>query len=86
MESATLRDGTVLNLEDEVTTTYPGCKGYTFIICEINPWEFCWSKAMVVVHLKEDPSRKILGFKKEGMDLGPDGIDASWFKKVIAKP
>jgi len=84
MQSAKLRDGSEISIGDEVTSTFKGCKGYTFIVCEINPWEFCWSKAMVVVHLKEDPTRKILGFQKEGHDLGPPGIDASWFTKVKA--
>lgn len=80
---AILRDGAELNIGDEVETKFPGCRGYTFIVCEINPYEDCESKTRVVVHLKGDPSRKILGFKKDGYHLnGPDGIDTNWFKKI----
>jgi len=81
--TAILRDGSVLEIGDEVVTKFPGCDGYTFVVCEINHYEHCESKARVVVHLKDDPSRKILGFKKENYHLnGPDGIDANWFVKV----
>lgn len=84
---AILRDGSTLKIGDEVTSTFKGCAGYTFIVCEINPYEHCESHTRVVVHLKGDESRKILGFKKEGHPLnGPDGIDANWFKKVAHEP
>ena len=80
---ATLRDGSILEIGDEVETSFKGCAGYLFIVCEINPYDLCESKAMVVVHLKGDPSRKILGFKKEGYIFnGPDGLDANLFRKV----
>lgn len=81
MDFATLRDGTVLNLGDEVTTDYRGCKGYTFIVCEINPYEYCESKTMVVAHLKDSPQRRIRS-PFAGRDGRPDGLDANWFKKV----
>jgi len=80
---AKLREGTELNIGDEVETNYHHtCEGRIFVVCEINPWPQCESGAMVVVHLQGHPDRKILGFKKEGLDLGPDGIDANWFKKI----
>lgn len=82
---AILRDGTILAIGDEVETDYhPSCLGRIFVVYEINPWELCESGSMVVVHLQGHPERKILGFKKEGLHLlGPDGIDANWFKKII---
>ena len=82
-QQVTLRDGTILNMGDEVETdAYPQCKGQTFVICEMNPWPGgCESGVMVVAHLKGDESRKLKGFKKEGADLGPEGLDANWFKK-----
>lgn len=67
------------NLEDEVTTDFPGCKGYVFVVekITIHPSE---SGYMVVVALKDDRKRKILGLKKEGLTF-VDGIDANWFTK-----
>lgn len=80
---ATLRDGTTLKINDEVEcTAYPQCAGQTFIICEITPWPHCESGFMVVAFLKGDPERKIKGFQKEGIDLGPAGIDSNHFVKV----
>lgn len=83
---AVQRDGTILSICDEVEVK-PGfnakCDGLTFVVCEINPFPGqCESGTMVVVHLKGSPDRKILGFKKKGHDLGPDGLDANWFKLI----
>lgn len=80
--NAKLRDGTELEIGDEVETKFPGCKGHTFIVCEINPYDCCESGTLVVVHLKGDPERKILGLKKHGHEHWPDGIDACWFSKI----
>lgn len=82
-----LRDGTTLTMGDEVSTDFhPTCSGLIFVICEMNPFPGqCESGFMIVVHLKGEPDRKILGFKKEGMDLGPDGIDGNWFRKIETK-
>jgi len=81
-DSAILRDGSRLNLGDEVITNYhESCIGKTFIVCNIIPHAHCESGTLVTVHLKGDEQRKMLGFKKEGMDFS-DGIDANWFKKI----
>lgn len=80
---AILRDGSVLEIGDEVTTNYhKKCIGLTFIVCEINPYPYCESGTLVVAHLKDDPERRIEGLKVEGRDFGPPGIDANWFCKV----
>lgn len=80
-EFAIQRDGAKLFIGDEVIVK-PGlnkkCEGLLFVICQINPYPDCESGSKVVVHLKGSPDRKLLGFKKEGHDLGPDGIDANW--------
>lgn len=82
---AVLRDGTELHVGEEVTTDiYSKCVGQVFVVEEINPYEYCESGTMIIVHLKSDPERKMLGFKKEGwVKPGPDGIDANWFKKHV---
>lgn len=75
------RDGEVLKMGDEVTTDWhEKCVGQTFVICEMNAWSTCESGVLVVAHLKGDPSRRIEGFKKEGIDLGPSGIDANHYR------
>lgn len=73
------RDGSAIELEDEVTTNFPGCNGYVFVVEKIiiHPSE---SGYMVVAALKDDRKRKILGLKKEGLTF-VDGIDANWFTK-----
>lgn len=83
---AILRDGSELKIGDEITTNLSKkCEGEIFVVCEINPWPICESGFLVVVYLKSDPERKILGFKKEGVDLGPDGIDSNYFVRVEKK-
>lgn len=78
---AILRDGTVLEIGDEVTTNYhKTCIGQIFIVEAITPYRWCESKTMVLVHLKGDPARKIVGLQKEGIDNHPPGLDANWFK------
>ena len=80
------RDGTKLFIGDEVVVKpgfHKNCEGRTFVVCEINPYPHCESGTMVVVHLKGSPERKIVGFKKEWHDLGPDGLDANWFFKIL---
>jgi hypothetical protein len=75
------RDGTRLGLGDEVITDlHAACQGETFIIEQITPHPYCESKTHVLVHLKGNPERKILGFSKPGLfDEDPPGIDANWF-------
>jgi hypothetical protein len=86
VQQVALEDGTILKMGDEVETDlYPQCAGHTFIICQMTPWEHCASKVMVLAHLKGNPERKLVGFKKEGRDLGPEGIDAGHFKLVNNK-
>jgi len=81
---ATLRDGTTLEIGDEVETNFhKSCMGKIFIVCEIHPYDTCESKSMVVVHLKGEPGRRLEGFKKEGhVSDRPLGIDTNWFKKI----
>ena len=81
MGTAKLRDGSELIIGDEVTTHFAGCKGYVFVVCEINPYEFCESKSMVVAHLKGYPER-VIKSKFAGDNGRPNGLDANWFKKV----
>lgn len=78
---AILRDGTELDIGDEVTTNFRGCKGHEFVICEINPYDTCESGFMVVAHLKGSPERKIKS-PFAGKDGRPEGMDANWFKKI----
>lgn len=75
------RDGSTLEIGDEVTTNWRGCEGYIFVICEIHPYEDCYSKFFVVAHLKGEPERKIKS-KFAGKDGRPDGMDAQWFNKI----
>lgn len=80
---AILRDGSTLEVDDEVTTDfYPQSIDIIFVIESITSHAgYCESGFLVVVHMKDDPARKILGLKKEGREF-PDGIDANHFKKV----
>lgn len=82
--TAIKRDGTELNIGDEVEVVgyHKSCNGNTFIVCEITAYQFCESGFMVVVHLKGEPDRKLLGFKKEG-HVFQDGLDANYFRKII---
>lgn len=81
--TATLRDGTILNIGDEVSTHYhKKCIGLTFVVEAITPYLNCESGTMIVAALKEDRTRKIVGFKKEDFEFPVEGIDANWFKKI----
>jgi hypothetical protein len=66
--TAIKRDGSELNIGDEVEVIgyHKNCNDQTF---------------MVVVHLKGEPDRKLLGFKKKGF-VFQDGLDSNYFKKV----
>ena len=83
---AKLRDGSFIEIGDEVQTDFhKSCIGLTFVVEQISSHETCESGYLVVVALKEDRSKKILGFKKEGM-IFKDGIDANHFRKIAADP
>lgn len=81
---AILRDGSTLEIDDEVTTEWHHtCIGTVFVVESITAHPgYCESGFLVVVHMKDDPTRKILGLKKEGKEF-PDGIDANHFKKIV---
>ena len=83
---AKTRDGNELSIGDEVEVIgyHHTCEGKTFVICEITPYDNCESGAMVLVHLKGEPDRKIVGFQKEGYEFNhPPGLDANYFKKKL---
>lgn len=84
--SAILRDGSVISEGDEVQTDfYKACAGLTFVVEQVTPHETCESGFLVVAALKEDRSKKLLGFKKEGLTF-KDGLDANHFRKITADP
>lgn len=80
---AKLRDGTMLEIGDEVETNlHHTCLGVIFVICEIHPYSHCESGAHVVVHVKGYPEKRIEGKKIPDFESDPPGIDANWFKKI----
>ncbi|HNU15328.1 MAG TPA: hypothetical protein PKI55_12815 [Chitinophagaceae bacterium] len=83
MIQAVKRDGSVIQVGDDVRCLlYKKLLQEEFVVESIteNPGG-CESGFMVVVHLKSDPSKKIVGYKKEGRNF-IDGIDANWFEKI----
>jgi len=73
-----------LKVGDEVRCNlYKKLANEVFIVESITPNENCHSKFMVVAHLKSDPSKRIVGLKKDGYDF-VDGIDSSWFEKITS--
>jgi hypothetical protein len=83
---AILRDGSFIEIGNEVQTDfYKSCIGLTFVVEQITPHDTCESGFLVVAALKEDRSKKLLGFKKEGFTF-KDGLDANHFRKITADP
>lgn len=73
---AKLRDGTELEIGDEVETSWTvKCLGIIFVVFEIIPWETSESHTMVNVHVKGEPDRVL----KSTTGLG---LDANWFRKI----
>jgi len=86
MNQVKLRDGSILVIGDEVQTDfYKSCIDFTFVVEQITPHDTCESGCLVVAALKEDRSKKLLGFKKDGLTF-KDGIDANHFRKIAADP
>ena len=77
------RNGEVFNVGDTVRCLlYKKLLHEEFVVESITEnLGGCESGFMVVAHLKSDPSKRIVGFKKEGRDF-MDGIDANWFEKI----
>lgn len=78
-KSVTLRDGTVLFFGDEV---YCDCAGRdyenkVFVITEMNDWDNCESKVLIVATNKDN-----LEEKATNLTPGLKGLDANWFRKV----
>ena len=72
-----------ISIGDEVSTNYhKSCDGITFVVEQITEYSACSSGFIVLAAMKDNPERKIYGLQKEGMDLGPPGIDSGWFKKI----
>ena len=64
---------------DEVSCSFQGCERDTFVVVRVYECNNCYSKYMVVAHLKGDPSREIKGTIIDKVNYG---IDSSWFKKA----
>jgi len=84
---ARLRDGTELNIGDEVETGFhKKCEGEIFVVSEIHPWSSCESKTLILVHLKGHPDRPLksqfAGRVEADGSVRPPGIDANWFKPL----
>lgn len=81
---AKLRDGSILTVGERVSCLLKGCRDHVFIIEKISKFDCCESGTLVLVHLEEDPSRKINSKVKKDMKM-PPGIDANWFMATTKK-
>ncbi len=87
VQEAIKSDGSVIRIGDEVEAkTQSGyfrkCEGVVFVVERIQDLlGYCKTGYLVLVHVKDQPDRKLLGFKKEGREF-PDGLDADWFVKI----
>ncbi len=83
MVQAIKRDGDVLQVGDNVRCLlYKKLLQEEFVVESITEnLGGCESGFMVVAHLKSDPSKRIVGMKKEEHNF-VDGIDANWFEKI----
>ena len=79
------RDGNEITVGAEVETNFHrSCIGKTFVVDEIHPWNYCSSRFLVLVHLKDFPERKLSSkfvgcINCDGV-AQPDGIDTGWFE------
>jgi hypothetical protein len=69
----------VVQVGDEVTCSYPQCEGHTFVVSKVSESNNCYSKFLVVAHLKGSPDREIRGIVIDGIHYG---IDMSYFKLI----
>lgn len=87
VQEAIRSDGSVIRVGDDVEAKtsfgyYNKCEGVVFVIERIQHLPgYCKTGYLVLVHVKDQPDRKLLGFKKEGREF-PDGLDADWFMKI----
>jgi hypothetical protein len=87
VQEAIKSDGSVIRIGDEVEAKTPSgyfrkCEGVVFVVESIQDLlGYCKTGYLVLVHVKDQPDRKLLGFKKEGREF-PDGLDADWFVKI----
>lgn len=76
VKQATLRNGDVIDLNEEVTCHFNSkMEGHRFIIFEMTYVENAESKVACKAHLKGFPERVI-------KTITPEGLDANWFKKI----
>lgn len=91
LSKAVKSDGTELCIGDQVHACriyedgrrlwfHYSCRDVIFIVESIVKYKYCSCGYLVVVHMKEDPSRKILGCKRS--DENAVGISADWFVRV----
>lgn len=78
-KSVTLRDGTILFFGEEVWCDYAGrdYENKVFVITEMNDWENCESKILIVATNKDNPEEKATN-----RTIGLKGLDANWFRKI----
>lgn len=87
VQEAIKSDGSMIRVGDEVEAKtafgyYRKCEGVVFVVESIQDLlGYCKTGYLVLVHVKDQPDRKLLGFKKEGREF-PDGLDADWFVKI----
>lgn len=87
IQEAIKSDGSVIRIGDEVEAKtasgyFRKCEGVVFVVESIRDLPgYCKTGYLVVAHVRDQPERKLLGFKKEGREF-PDGLDADWFTKI----
>lgn len=64
---------------DTVSCSFKGCTGSEFMVARVHSSSNCYSKWLVVAHLKGDKAREIKGTIIDGINYG---IDSGWFQKI----